>query len=158
MVHVLFRNKRVAVRDIDLSQITSLESDPQHRPSAKSKYIPVPDSVFLELLTSSFNNHETAGSMVAELNCDRVRFVGGLPPGFACYEAPPKDGRHDRYIYGHHESTRNSFHADKLFRSFSSFVPHVYWIICDQVVIGNLPRGCKCFHCVAQRTPAPVNA
>ncbi|KAI5196791.1 hypothetical protein E4T39_07608 [Aureobasidium subglaciale] len=155
MVHVLFRNNRVAVRDIDLSQITSLESDPEHRPTAKSNYTPVSDSVFLELLTTSFNNHVDAGIMMAELNCDRVSFVGGLPRGFACFQAPIKDGRHpDRYIYGHHESTRNNFPNDKLFRSLTSFVPHVYWIICDQAVVGNLPRGCKCFLCVAQRTPA----
>ncbi|KAG9959191.1 hypothetical protein KCU61_g7707, partial [Aureobasidium melanogenum] len=147
MPHVLFRT-HVAIRELDLSEITSLESDPGHRPKASLNYTPIPDADFLELLTVAFNNHPFASSMMLELNCDRIRFVGGLPRGFAAFAAPSKPGRHtDRYIFGHHESKNNGYNTDKPFRSLASFVPHVYWIIVDQVAHRNGPRGCLCDVC-----------
>jgi hypothetical protein len=168
MPHVLFPT-HVATRELDLSEITSLESDPGHRPKASLNYTPIPDADFLELLTVAFNNHPSASSMMLELSkndtrdrqtsklrlmpgvrtdCDRIRFVGGLPRGFAAFAAPPKPGRNtDRYIFGHHESKNNGYNTDKSFRSLSSFVPHVYWIIVDQVTYRNLPRGCLCDVC-----------
>lgn len=81
-------------------------------------------------------------------DCNRIRFVGGLPRGFAAFAAPPKPGRNaDRYIFGHHESETNGYKTNKVFRSLIQFVPHIYWIIVDQVVHGNGPRGCLCEVC-----------
>ncbi|KAG9663892.1 hypothetical protein KCU95_g7676, partial [Aureobasidium melanogenum] len=147
MPHVLFHT-HVAVRELDLSEITSLESDPEHRPKASLNYTPIPDDDFLRLLTVAFNNHSSAPSMMLELNCNEIRFIGGLPRGFAAFAAPSKPDRHtDRYIFGHHESKNNGYKTDKPFRSLAVFVPHVYWIIVDQVTWGNLPRGCLCEVC-----------
>lgn len=67
MPHVLFRT-HVAVRELDLSEITSLESDLEHRPKASLNYTPIPDADFLELLTSAFNNRPSASSMMLELS------------------------------------------------------------------------------------------
>ncbi|KAI4738388.1 hypothetical protein E4T50_11147 [Aureobasidium sp. EXF-12298] len=148
MPHVLFRKQHVAVREIDLSKINTITNDPRHRPKKRLKYTPVPDEEFLELFTNAFNNHPLASSMMLELNCDRVQFVGGLPQGYACFAAPAKVGRSpDRYIFGHGHSKKNGYEANKQFRSFKEFVPHAYWIIVDQVVDGNRPRGCKCKYC-----------
>ncbi|KAI4722941.1 hypothetical protein E4T48_00589 [Aureobasidium sp. EXF-10727] len=148
MAHVFFRRNYVHVRELDLSEIIYLESDPEHRPRASLNYTPVDDAEFLELFTTAFNNHPSASSMMAELNCTRVRFVGGLPRGFACFQAPQKEGRHaDRYIYGHHENTRKKCGTDKAFKSLKQFVPHVFWIIVDQPLAYNRPRGCLCKLC-----------
>ncbi|KAG9943401.1 hypothetical protein KCU85_g8708, partial [Aureobasidium melanogenum] len=147
MPHVLFPT-HVAVRELDLSKIESLDSDPEHRPKAELNYTPIPDDDFLERLTVAFNKHRSAPSMMLELNCDRIRFIGGLPRGFAAFAAPPKPGRNtDRYIFGHHENENAGFKYDKPFRSLTSFVPHVFWIIVDQIVQGNFPRGCLCDVC-----------
>jgi hypothetical protein len=169
MPHVLFRKQHVAVREIDLSKINTITNDPRHRPKKRLKYTPVPDEEFLELFTNAFNNHPLASSMMLELSkkrlqtipahdiqlipgvrtdCDRVQFVGGLPQGYACFAAPAKKDRSpDRYIFGHGHSKKNGYEANKQFRSFREFVPHAYWIIVDQVVDGNRPRGCKCKYC-----------
>lgn len=169
MPHVLFRKQHVAVREIDLSKINIITNDPKHRPDQSLNYTPVPDEDFLELLTNAFNHHPLASSMMLELSkkrlltipacdnqlipgartdCDRVKFVGGLPQGYACFAAPAKENRSaDRYIYGHGHSYDKGYETDKLFRSLKEFVPHAYWIIVDQVVDGNRPRGCQCKYC-----------
>lgn len=77
MPHVLFHT-HVAVRELDLSEITSLESDPEHRPKASLNYTPIPDDDFLRLLTVAFNNHLLAPSMMLELSKKRLCRIGTL--------------------------------------------------------------------------------
>lgn len=67
MPHVLFPT-HVAVRELDLSKIESLDSDPEHRPKAELNYTPIPDDDFLERLTVAFNKHRSAPSMMLELS------------------------------------------------------------------------------------------
>ncbi|KEQ74680.1 hypothetical protein M436DRAFT_71206 [Aureobasidium namibiae CBS 147.97] len=148
MPHALFRKQHLDVRELDLSTIVYSSNDPEHLPNPKLNYTPVPDDEALELLTEAFNRHPDKSAMMAELNCNRVKFIGGLPQGMTCFAAPTKEGRSpDRYIYGHGNSSRRGFDTDKLFRSFREFVPHCYWIIVERNVAWNRPRFCYCKYC-----------
>ena len=168
MPHALFRKQHVDVRELDLSEIVYSSNDPKHLPDPKLNYTPVPDEEALALLTDAFNRHPDKSAMMTELSkkspfvalclhrlipsaqpdCNRVKFVGGLPQGMSCFAAPAKEGRSpDRYIYGHGNSTRRGFETDKLFRSFKEFVPHCYWIIVERNVAWNRPRFCYCKYC-----------
>ncbi|TIA45041.1 hypothetical protein D6C77_10749 [Aureobasidium pullulans] len=143
----------VAVREIDLLALDNSDSDwDQGKRADATIYTKLDDQLFLKRLTVRFNEfldeirqNDPEDDVLKLMNCDEVKFVGGLPVGYVYVSKPrrarknkdkktsSKEGKGekpkvrkttpDKYLFGHP-------HADAVpYDSVTKFVKHAFWLI-----------------------------
>ncbi|KAH0343573.1 hypothetical protein KCU83_g8803, partial [Aureobasidium melanogenum] len=146
--------QHVEVREIDLRALNNTDWD-KYSEKPDETCTPLDEQSYLDLLTKRFNEwleeiRKTGGrddSVLEEMNCDSVKFVGSLLKGYEFVSKPrplkgkrrasKKDGgknngtekketpqrTHDKLLYGHPHPMASPF------TSVTVFVKHAYWLI-----------------------------